>query len=104
MILLPGVELGVRVGVGERGQDDPFGDLGAVDAGRGGQRDGGVCVDGGVCDVVCAGGEEVDELEVGAGFRAGWDGREGHENGDVFVDFWKPEMGHEYLHVNNSSR
>ena len=33
MVLLPGVEEGVVVRVGERGQDDPFGDLGAVDAG-----------------------------------------------------------------------
>lgn len=32
VVLLPGVEEGVVVGVGERGQDDPFGDLGAVDA------------------------------------------------------------------------
>ena len=86
---LPGVELGVGVGVGEGGQDDPLGDLGAVDAGRGGQRDGGLGVDGGVGDVVRAGGEEVDELEVGAGFRGGWQGREGREDGDVFVDFWR---------------
>ena len=89
MFPLPGVEVGVRVRVGERGQDDPFGDLGAVDARRGGQCDGGVFVDGGVCDVVCAGGDEVDELEFGAGFRAGGDGGECGENCNVFVDFWQ---------------
>ena len=52
----------VGVGGDERGEEDPFGDLGAVDAGGGGERDGGLFVDGGRLDVVRTGGEEVDEL------------------------------------------
>lgn len=36
VLLLPLVEEGVVVGVGEGGEGDPFGDLGAVDAGGGG--------------------------------------------------------------------
>lgn len=87
VVALPCVEEGVVVGVGEGGEDDPFGDLGAVDAGGGGQGDGGVCVDGGVGDVVRAGGEEVDEVEVGAGFWAWREGGERGEDGGVFVDF-----------------
>lgn len=36
---LPFVEERVLVGVGEEGHEDPFGDLGAVDAGGGGEGD-----------------------------------------------------------------
>lgn len=59
---LPGVEEGVVVGVGEGGEDDPFGDLGAVDAGGGGEGDGSGGVDGGGGDVIRASGEEVDQF------------------------------------------
>lgn len=87
VLALPVVEEGVVVGVGEGGEDDPFGDLGAVDAGGGGEGDGGGGVDGGVGDVVGAGGEEVDEVEVGAGFGGWREGGERGEDGGVFVDF-----------------
>lgn len=50
------------VGGGEGGEDGPFSDLGAMDAGGGGEGDGGGCVDGVVGNVVCAGGEEVDQF------------------------------------------
>ena len=96
VVLLPGVEEGVAVGVGEHGQDDPFGDLGAVDARGCSQGDRGVFVDGRVGDVVGAGGEEVDELEVGA---VGWgrrDGGEGNEDGCIFEDFCSGRSG-QYL-------
>ena len=59
---LPGVEGVVGVGGNEGGEEDPFGDLGAVDAGGGGEGDGGVLVDRCGLDMVRAGGEEVDEL------------------------------------------
>lgn len=87
VVQLPFVEEGVVMRVGEGGQDDPFCDLGAVDAGRGGQGDGGVCVDGGIGDVVRAGREEMDELELGAGFWAWREGGECGEDGCVFVEF-----------------
>ena len=74
VVELPGVQEGVVVGVGEGCQDDPFCDLGAVDAGGGGEGDAGGGVDGGVGDVVCAGGEEVDQFCViwGKGVSVGF--------------------------------
>lgn len=92
VVLLPGVEEGVVVGVGERGQDDPFGDLGAVDARRGGQWDRGVCVDWRFGNVVRAGGEEVDELELGACFWGGREGGKRGEDGRVFVEFCRGDI------------
>ena len=59
---LPRVEGVVGVRGDEGGQEDPFGDLGAVNAGGGGEGDGGFLVDRGRLDMVRAGGEEVDEL------------------------------------------
>lgn len=44
----------------EGGEEHPLGDLRAVDAGGGGEGDGGVGVDGMGGDVVRAGGEDVD--------------------------------------------
>ena len=38
-------------------------------------------------DVVRAGGEEMDELEIGAGFRARREGGECCEDGGIFVNF-----------------
>lgn len=87
VLQLPLVQEGVVVGVGEGGEDDPFCDLGAVNTGGGGQGDGGGGVDWGVGDVVGAGGEEVDELEVGAGFGGWREGGECDENGCIFVEF-----------------
>lgn len=89
VIKLPGVEEGVVMRMGQRGQDDPFGDLRAVDAGRGGQWDRGFCVDWRVGDVVRAGGEEVDELEIRAGFWTRREGGECGEDGCVFVEFFR---------------
>jgi len=54
------------VGVGQGSEDDPFGDLGAVDARGCGEWDGGGGVDWGVGDVIRAGGEEMDQF---------WDGK-----------------------------
>lgn len=85
---LPGVQEGVVVGVGEGGEDDPFGDLGAVDAGGGGEGDVGVGVDGGLVHVVCPCRDEVDEAQVGA-VRRGWgQGGQGYEDGDIVEDLW----------------
>ena len=58
---LPGVEEVVIVGMNEVGEDDPFGDLGTVDARGGGEGDTGGGVNGGVGDMVRAGGGEVNE-------------------------------------------
>ena len=41
------------------GHDDPFGDLGAMDSGRGGERDAGIGVDWGGLNVIRAGGEKM---------------------------------------------
>ena len=87
MVSLPGVEEGVVMRVGEGGQDDPFGDLRAVDARRGGQWDGGLGVEWRFGNVIRAGGEDVDELEVGAGFGTCREGGECGEDGYIFVDF-----------------
>ena len=57
---LPGVEKVVVVGGDKGGHEDPFGDLWAVDAGRGSEGDAGGGVDGVGLDVVGAGGEEMD--------------------------------------------
>ncbi len=46
--------------VGKGSEDDPFGDLGAVDTRGGSECDGGGGIDWGVGDVVRAGGEEVN--------------------------------------------
>ena len=73
--------------VGQRGQDDPFCNLRAVDARRGGQRDRGFCIDWSIGDVVRACGEKMDELEIWAGFWAGRKGGKRSEDGCVLVDF-----------------
>lgn len=59
---LPVVQSVVLVRLHEGGEEDPFGDLGAVDAGRGREGDRGRFVDGRVLEVVRAGGEDVDEI------------------------------------------
>ena len=60
VVALPVVQEGEVVRGGEHGHDDPFCDLGAVDAGAGGEGDGGVGVEGSGGDVVGAGADEVD--------------------------------------------
>lgn len=50
------------MGMGKGGEDDPFGDLRAVDAGRCSEWNGGGGVDRGVGDVVRAGGKEMDQF------------------------------------------
>lgn len=50
----------VRVGQGS--ENDPFGDLRAVNTRGSSERDGGGGIDWGLCDVVRAGGEEVDQF------------------------------------------
>lgn len=73
--------------VGQRGQNDPFRNLRAVDAGRGCERDGGACVDWRIGDVIRASREEMDELEVGAGFWTWREGGECDKDGCIFVNF-----------------
>lgn len=55
------------MGVGQGSEDDPFGDLGAVDTRGCSEWDGGGGVDWGVGDVVRAGREEVDQFWDGIG-------------------------------------
>ena len=50
------------VGVGESCKDNPFGDLGPVDTGRGREGYRSVFVNWCMGNVVCAGREEVDEF------------------------------------------
>lgn len=50
------------MGVGEDLEDHPFADHGCCDARGGGERDGAVRVEGVREDVVCPGGDEVDEF------------------------------------------
>lgn len=73
--------------MGQRGQDNPFRNLRAVDTRGGCEGDGGACVDWRICDVICASREKVYELEVGAGFWARRDGGECDEYGGIFIDF-----------------
>ena len=73
--------------MGQRSQDDPFGNLRTVDARRGCERDGGACVDWRLCNVICASREKVYESEVGAGFWTRREGGQCDEYGGIFVDF-----------------
>lgn len=60
VLLLQFVQLLVAFGEDERAHQDPFGDDGAVDSGRGGDGDVGLGEEGVGDEVVDAGGEEVD--------------------------------------------
>lgn len=64
MILLPLEQQPLSMRIAQDIPDDPLGDLRAMQTRGRGQRDGGVSVDGGLADVVYAGADEVDELEL----------------------------------------
>lgn len=87
LLFLQVVQEVVAVALHERGHDHPFGDLRAVDPAAGCECYVGVCVDGAGGEMVYAGGEDVDEVEVGCVGGGGGHGGEGAEDCDVFVDF-----------------
>ena len=83
VVVLPLVEERVVVRGGEHSHENPFCDLRAVDAGRSCQRDLSVLVYWAVCDVVCASGSEVDELELRTVLGRRGNGRECDEKRDI---------------------
>ena len=84
-LALPGVEEVVVVRVGEGGHDDPFCDLGPVDAGAGRKGDAGGGVNRGVGNVVGTRGREVDQTEV-RGLRGFRERGQGYEECCIVVD------------------